>query len=143
MAITSSIRTEIDMLFLKLVERKALDQVKRHPRNFAQYQQVNALLELAKGEPLRVVARKVGISEDRLIRWARNFELNRVRLHHHSKKRRGRIAVPPDFDRKKAASTIDRKARSMMPPLERLLLMAKRPPTAIGANLDDDPADLF
>ena len=99
---------------------KILARSKARPLTLKQYYAVRSLLMLAKGVPLPVVA-KLRRPESQVEKWALGFEKAGIAYVHHQ----GRKAGGP--------------ARSMMPGIDVLLGLKKRPvPEGLDLDADQD-----
>jgi hypothetical protein len=103
---------------------KILARYKARPLTLKQYYAARSPLSLGKGVPLPVVAKALRRPESQVERWALGFEKAGISYVH----RLGRKAGGP--------------ARSIMPRIDSLLAMKKRPAPE-GLDLDADPADLY
>ena len=135
-------------------QRSFLLDVKRHARTLMQYYAARSLLALDSGEPPRVVAEKFGLPLGRIESWSRQYQrigadyivdlghpgrLDRARR---AIARRSREIARAEKAEKEALAAQRRRIQEITPKMVDLIKLAKTP-SAKGADLEADPANLF
>ena len=132
-------------------QRSFLLDVKRHARTLMQYYAARSLLALDSGEPPRIVAEKFGLPPGRIELWSRQYQRIGadyiVDLGHPGRLARARRAIARrsrEIARaeKAALAAQRRRIQEVTPKMVDLIKLAKTP-SAKGADLEADPANLF
>jgi hypothetical protein len=124
-------------------QRKALVRYRLRPATLKQYYAVRSLLELGKGKPLPLVAKRFGQPEVRVRRWSERFEkegVQYVRILGHKAGRPDREHWIPETIGDLAKEPVLRRRAEMITPGRARLdaLIDRLPPSSISYDGEDD-----